>query len=206
MGLVVGLTGGIGSGKSAATQRFQQLGAGIVDTDAIAHALTAPGGIAIPAIVDVFGADYLAPDGALDRERMRARAFSDPPARRRLEAILHPLIREEVARRVAASATPYVIVVIPLLFETGGYPGLLQRIAVVDCSEQTQVARTMSRGKMRREEVQAIIAVQASRTARLAGADDVIDNEGDLAQLTSAVRMLHQRYLQLARQPQPAPQ
>jgi dephospho-CoA kinase len=206
MGLVVGLTGGIGSGKSAAAQRFQELGAGIVDTDAIAHALTASGGIAIPAILDAFGADYLTPDGALDRERMRALAFSDPAARRRLESILHPLVREEVARRVAASATPYVIVVIPLLFETGGYPGLLQRIVVVDCSEQTQIARTMSRSRMRREEVLAIIAIQASRTARLAGADDVIDNEGDLAQLGASVRALHRRYLQLATQPQPAPQ
>lgn len=199
MPLVVGLTGGIGSGKSAAAGFFAEMGATVVDTDAIAHELTAPGGAAMPGIRDAFGAGFVAADGSLDRPRMRARAFSDPAAKRRLEAILHPLIRAEVLRRATAATGPYVIVVIPLLFETGGYPGLIQRVAVVDCGEETQIARTMARSRLSREEVQAILRAQASRETRRAGAHDILDNEGDLETLRREVLARHQDYLRLAR-------
>lgn len=199
MTFVVGLTGGIGSGKSAAADFFEELGATVVDTDAIAHELTGPGGAAMPAIREMFGTDFIAADGSLDRVRMRTRAFSDPAAKRRLEAILHPLIRAEVLRRVAAVPGPYVIVVIPLLFETGGYPGLIQRVAVVDCAEETQIARTMARSRLSRAEVQAILRAQASRETRRAGAHDVLDNEGGLEALRIQVQDRHRDYLRLAR-------
>ena len=198
MPLVVGLTGGIGSGKSAAAEFFEELGATVVDTDAIAHEFTGPGGAAMPAIREAFGDDFIAGDGSLDRARMRARAFSDPAAKRRLESILHPLIRAEVLRRVTAAPGAYVIVVIPLLFETGGYPGLIQRVALVDCAEETQIARTMARSRLNREEVQAILRAQASRDTRRAGAHDVLDNEGSLEALRRQVQGRHQEYLRLA--------
>lgn len=199
MPLVVGLTGGIGSGKSAAAAMFGELGAGIVDTDAIAHELTGPLGAAMQAIRDDFGADYVAPNGALDRARMRGRVFADPAAKRQLEGILHPLIRAEVLARVRSAAAPYLIVVIPLLFETGGYPGLIQRVAVVDCAEETQIARTMARGGLTRSEVEAILHTQASRDTRRAGAHDLLDNDGSLDSLRAQVAALHRLYLDLAR-------
>lgn len=199
MPLVVGLTGGIGSGKSAAAAMFGELGAGIVDTDAIAHELTGPLGAAMQAIRDDFGADYVAPNGALDRARMRGRVFADPAAKRQLEGILHPLIRAEVLARVRSAAAPYLIVVIPLLFETGGYPGLIQRVAVVDCAEETQIARTMARGGLTRSEVEAILHTQASRATRRAGAHDLLDNDGSLDSLRAQVAALHRLYLDLAR-------
>lgn len=199
MPLVVGLTGGIGSGKSAAAAMFGELGAGIVDTDAIAHELTGPLGAAMQAIRDDFGADYVAPNGALDRARMRGRVFADPAAKRQLEGILHPLIRAEVLARVRSAAAPYLIVVIPLLFETGGYPGLIQRVAVVDCAEETQIARTMARGGLTRSEVEAILRTQASRATRRAGAHDLLDNGGSLDSLRAQVAALHRLYLDLAR-------
>ena len=199
MPLVVGLTGGIGSGKSAAAEMFRELGAGIVDTDSIAHELTGPGGAAMAAIGESFGPDFIAPDGTLDRARMRGRVFSDPAAKRRLEGILHPLIRAEVLRRAGSSRAPYVIVVIPLLFETGGYPGLIERVAVVDCDEETQIARTMARGGLTRADVEAILRTQASRGTRRAGAHDLLANEGSLGELRARVAALHERYLELAR-------
>jgi dephospho-CoA kinase len=199
MPLVVGLTGGIGSGKSAAAAMFAELGAAIVDTDAIAHALTSPKGTAMAAIREGFGPDYLTPDGALDRARMRTRVFSDAAAKRRLEAILHPLIRAEVLARARSVTAPYVIVVIPLLFETGGYPGLIQRVAVVDCAEETQIARTMARSGLTRPEVDAILGTQASRGTRRAGAHDLLDNDGSLDDLRTQVAALHRLYLDLAR-------
>jgi len=198
MPLVVGLTGGIGSGKSAAAEFFKELGATVVDTDAIAHEITGPGGGAMPAIREAFGNGFIAGDGSLDRARMRARAFSDPAAKRRLESILHPLIRAEVLRRVTAAPGLYVIVVIPLLFETGGYPGLIRRVALVDCAEETQIARTMARSRMNRDEVQAILRAQASRDTRRAGAHDVLDNEGSLEALRRQVQGRHREYLRLA--------
>ena len=201
-GLVVGLTGGIGSGKSAAAADFAALGAAVVDTDAIAHELTAPGGAAMPALRADFGDAVAAADGSLERKAMRALVFADPDARRRLEAILHPLIRTEAARRCAAAlaaGAPYVVVVVPLLVESGGWHERVARVAVVDCSEETQIARVMARNALGRAEVERIMAAQASRRQRLAAADDVMDNDGDRENLRRQVENLHGRYLQVMR-------
>ena len=195
----VGLTGGIGSGKSSAARIFRELGAGIIDTYEIAHELTRPGGAALAGIRSAFGDEYLAGDGALARSRMRQLVFSDAAARRKLEAILHPLIREETRGRVAAAREPYVVIVVPLLLETGAYRDLTNRVLVVDCSEDLQVARTASRSGLTPSEVRAIMATQLPRAARLAAAHDVLRNEGDLAVLCREVELLHQRYLSLAR-------
>jgi dephospho-CoA kinase len=142
---VIGLTGGIGSGKSAAAEQFARLGAAVVDTDAIAHELTAPGGAAIPGIVERFGARYLLPSGAMDRNKMRERAFEDPDARRALEALLHPMIRAESERRIEQATAPYVVHVVPLLVESAHYRLRFDRVVVVDCSEAVQVARVRAR-------------------------------------------------------------
>jgi dephospho-CoA kinase len=191
----VALTGGIGSGKSMVARLFADLGAEVVDTDVIARRLTAPGGLAMAEVGAEFGPDCLAADGSLDRARMRARVFADPGARRRLEAILHPLIRVQVEAALAASAAPYVLVVVPLLFETGAYDGLIDRVLVVDCAPGQQVERVMRRDGVSAGQAQAILAAQASRERRLAGADDVLDNGGDPAALADHVRRLHQAYL-----------
>lgn len=196
---VVGLTGGIGSGKSAAADRFGELGAAIVDTDAIAHALTAPGGLAIPAIRAAFGDAVITPDGALDRKAMRDRAFADPNERRRLEAILHPAIGAESARQVSAARAPYVVLVVPLLVESGKYRERCNSLCVVDCPVEVQVARVMTRSRLPEEQVRAIMATQASREQRLAAADEVIDNSGDLVTLVAQVDRLHEKYLAAAR-------
>lgn len=198
MRLVVGLTGGIGSGKSTVARLFQERGACVVDTDAIAHALTGPGGAAMGAIRRGFGADLVTAEGALDRTAMRQRVFSDPDAKATLEGILHPLIRAEAVRQVEACPGPYVVLVVPLLVETGGYRNLLGRVLVVDCREEEQIARTMERSRLSREQVRAIIATQASRTDRLRQADDVIDNSGGPEALAPAVELLHRKYLDLA--------
>ncbi len=198
---IVGLTGGIGSGKSAAADAFAQLGAAVVDTDAIAHELTAPGGAAIAAIGEAFGDGVIAADGRLDRAAMRGMVFADPEARHRLESILHPMIRAESDRRcreAAATGAPYVVLVVPLLVESGGYRRRADRIAVVDCREETQVARVMARSGLAADEVRRIMSVQASRADRLAAADDVIDNEADRASLAVQVGELDQRYRNLA--------
>lgn len=199
---VVGLTGGIGSGKSAAADEFARLGAAVVDADAIAHELTAPGGAAIAELRRRFGDAFIGADGALDRRRMREAAFSDPSARRRLEEILHPMIREESARRVAAAfadpAVPYVVHVVPLLVESPGHRERYARIAVVDCAEELQVARVMQRSKLSEDEVRRIIASQIKREKRLAAADDVIDNSSTIDALHQSVRRLHDTYLQRA--------
>lgn len=198
MPFTVALTGGIGSGKSAVAERFAALGAGVVDTDVIAHALTAPGGAAMPAITQAFGAQFASVDGSLDRARMREHVFGDQAARQRLEAILHPLIRAEAERQRAASPAPYVVMVIPLLVEVGDPRGRFDRILVVDCSPERQLARVMTRSGLSREAVQAILDAQATRARRLAVADDVIDNDGPLSALDSAVAALHARYLSAA--------
>lgn len=202
MTYVVGLTGGIGSGKSAAADLFAAHGVAAIDTDAIAHALTKPGGAAMPLIRAEFGDGVVSPDGALDRAAMRAMVFADPAARRRLEAILHPLIRSESERRLAAAAAtaPYAILVVPLLIEAGDYRKRVNRIAVVDCAEATQIARVMSRSGLSRPEIERILAAQATRAERLAAADDVIDNDGDLAALRGQIERLHMNYLALSRQ------
>ena len=201
MTYVVGLTGGIGSGKSAVADLFAERGILVVDTDAVAHALTAPGGAAMAAIRAEFGAAVAAADGALDRAAMRARVFADPSARKRLEAILHPMIRSESERLLAAEASrsPYAILMVPLLIEAGSYRERVDRIAVVDCAEATQIARVISRNGLARDEVQRILAAQATRAERLAAADDVIDNDGDLAALRPQIERLHVNYLAYAR-------
>lgn len=195
---VIGLTGGIGSGKSAAATLFEEFGAAVVDTDAIAHELTAPGGTAIAPIRAAFGDEVVAPNGALDRAAMRRKVFTDAQAKGRLEAILHPMIRAEADRRSAAARAPYVVLVVPLLVESGGYRSRVQRIAVVDCPEAVQVARVMSRSGLSAGEARAIMAAQVGREARLAVADDVIDNGGELAALRPQIEALHRRYLEMA--------
>jgi len=198
MTFIVGLTGGIGSGKSAAATLFEEFGAAVVDTDAIAHELTAPGGTAIAPIRAAFGDEVVAPDGALDRAAMRRKVFTDAQAKGRLEAILHPMIRAEADRRSAAARAPYVVLVVPLLVESGGYRSRVQRIAVVDCPEAVQVARVMSRSGLSAGEARAIMAAQVGREARLAVADDVIDNGGELAALRPQIEALHRHYLEMA--------
>jgi len=198
MPYIVGLTGGIGSGKSAAADRFGERGATVVDTDRIAHELTAAGGEAIPALQAAFGAQVITAAGALDRSAMRALAFSDPDARRRLEAILHPAIRATSERRCRAATTPYVLLVVPLLIESGDYLARCDRVCVVDCAPELQLARVMSRSGLDAQQVRAIMEAQANRAARLAHADDVIDNSGDLRALHAQVDRLHEQYLRAA--------
>lgn len=198
MTFLVGLTGGIGSGKSAASSLFESLGAAVVDTDVIAHELTAPGGAAIESIRNAFGDEVIDARGALDRAAMRRKVFADASAKARLEAILHPMIRAEADRRSAAARAPYVVLVVPLLVESGGYRSRVRRVAVVDCPEEVQVARVMTRSGLSAEEARAIMAAQVSREQRLAVADDVIDNGGDLAALRPQVEALHRRYLEMA--------
>jgi dephospho-CoA kinase len=200
---VVGVTGGIGSGKSTAARMFAEYGAGLVDTDAIALALTQAGQPAVLEIAQRFGPDYVTPEGALDRARMRTRVFADPAAKQQLEAILHPLIRAEVAAQVRGSAAPYLLILIPLLVETGGYPTLAKRILVVDADERTQIERTMARSALTEDQVRAIMRTQVSRQERLAAADDIIDNNGGLDHLRGQVQALHRAYLQMAAAPHP---
>ena len=197
---VVGLTGGIGSGKSAAAACFAAQGIAVVDTDAIAHELTAAGGAAMPALLAEFGPEVAAPDGALDRARMRRLVFAEPAARGRLEAILHPLIRELSAARCRDAVSPYVILAVPLLVETGAYRDRCQRIVVVDGPESLQISRVMARNGLSEAEIRAIMAAQASRDQRLAVADDVLNNDGDLHHLESQVADLHRKYLRLSSQ------
>jgi dephospho-CoA kinase len=195
---VVGLTGGIGSGKSTVADLFVQHGAALVDTDAVAHQLTAAGGEAMPALIGEFGADVATVEGALDRAAMRRMAFADPLARARLEAILHPLIRQVSAERCRAAATPYVILAVPLLVESGAYRERCDRILVVDCPESLQVERVIARNGMTVDEVRAIMAAQVPRQQRLAAADDVVSNDGDRAELFDRVSALHLKYLALS--------
>ncbi len=198
MPYVVGLTGGIGSGKSTVADLFVARGAALVDTDAIAHELTGPHGAAMAAITEAFGPAVVDARGALDRAAMRRQVFADATARQRLEAILHPLIRAESDRRCQAARAPYVILAVPLLVESGSYRERVQRVLVVDCPEAVQVARVMARNGLGEAEVQAILAAQASRQQRLAVADDVVDNGGDAAALVPQVERLHRQYLAAA--------
>ncbi|MGE5639953.1 MAG: dephospho-CoA kinase [Clostridia bacterium] len=194
---IVGLTGGIGAGKSAAAEEFARLGATVVDTDAIAHALTAPGGAALGEIERAFGRGFIAENGAMDRRKMREHVFADPHARRLLEGILHPMIREESARRIADAAGPYVVHVVPLLVESGEYGRRVDRILVVDTTEETQLERVRARG-LSEEAARAIVKSQVARADRLAAADDVLDNSGTLQALRRRVGELHEKYLQFA--------
>lgn len=191
----IGLTGGIGSGKSAVAGVLRELGACIVDTDAIARQISAPGGAAIAALRDRFGRDAIDARGGLDRERMRTLAFTHPDTRRALEAVLHPLIGAEAERQaVAAASGQSVVFEVPLLVESGRWRTRVERILVVDCSNETQIERVMRRSGWERGAVERVIQQQASREARRAAADAVIHNEGvSLEQLAQAVRVLWQR-------------
>jgi dephospho-CoA kinase len=196
--LRIGLTGGIASGKSMVAAEFADLGADIIDTDQIAHELVRPGSPALAAIVDRFGASFLAADGSLDRARLRREVFADPGKRRDLEAILHPRIRQATLRRAEASAAPYVIFVVPLLFETG-FDRLVDRTVVVDCPAELQLKRLIARDGQRPDEAQAIIDAQMAREQRLARADDVIDNSADMSATRARVAELHASYLAMSR-------
>jgi dephospho-CoA kinase len=195
---VVGLTGGIGSGKSTVADLFVERGVALVDTDAIAHQLTAAGGGAMPALVKEFGPSVAMADGAMDRAAMRRLAFADRSARTRLEGVLHPLIRQVAAERCRAAIAPYVILAVPLLVESGTYRQRCDRVLVVDCPESLQIERVVARNGMNAEEVKAIIAAQASRQQRLAVADDVVVNDAGRAGLLAQVDTLHQKYLVLS--------
>jgi dephospho-CoA kinase len=194
MMLTVGLTGGIGSGKSAVSARLAALGASVVDTDVISRRLTAAGGAAIPALRAAFGERAIAPDGGLDRAAMRALAFADRAARERLESIVHPAIRAEADRELAAAAGPYAVIVVPLLFETRGYVDRVDRILVVDCPEALQVERAARRSALAPEEVRAVMRTQWPRWRRLQSADDVVWNGGTPDALEPQCDALHARY------------
>jgi dephospho-CoA kinase len=198
--LFVGLTGGIGSGKTAVSDQLAQLGAGVVDTDLIAHLITAPNGTAIPFIQKQFGSEFIDSNGALDRAKMRSLVFADPKARKALEAITHPLIREETisqAKALIEIKVPYLVFVVPLLIESGNWLSLLDYLVVVDCPEEAQIERVMHRSKLSRSEVERIIQAQASRQDRMTHADMVIENQGSLHSLQAEVLKLHQKILQI---------
>jgi dephospho-CoA kinase len=192
--LHIGLTGGIGSGKSTVAAVFERLGASVIDTDAIARALTLPGGAAIGAVTAAFGREFIDASGALDRAKMRSLAFGDPSARQRLEAILHPLIGEETMRR-AAGTTGDVVFDVPLLVESGRWRARVGRVLVVDCREATQIERVAARSGWSRDAALAVVAQQAPRAIRRASADAVIYNDGiTQGALADAVHMLWSRW------------
>ncbi|MFL6676501.1 MAG: dephospho-CoA kinase [Massilia sp.] len=195
----VGLTGGIGCGKSTVADLFAARGASIIDTDEIAHGLTAAGGGAMPALLAEFGPAFATPDGALDRARMRQLVFSDPGARARLEAILHPRIREATAAAALLASGPYLVFVVPLLIESGSWRERVSRILAIDCPEAMQVARVMARSGLPEAQVRAIMAAQVTREQRLAAADDVLVNDDGIDALAPQVEKLHAFYLAEAR-------
>jgi dephospho-CoA kinase len=194
----IGLTGGIGSGKSAVAALFAKQGIAVIDTDEIAHELTRPGGAAIEPIRAAFGAGAIGADGALDRAKMRKLVFGNLAEKKELEAILHPLIREESLRRGERASSPYSILVIPLLAEGGIDRSRYERVLVVDCTEAQQIERAMRRSGLSEGEVRDILAAQATREQRLSLADDVIDNRGPPEALERQVSRLNQKYLTLA--------
>jgi dephospho-CoA kinase len=191
----VGLTGGIGCGKTTVADLFAARGASVIDTDEIAHKLTAPHGAAMPALVAEFGADYATPEGALDRAKMRALVFADPGARARLEAILHPRIREATAAASLLATGPYVMFVVPLLIESGTWRERVTRVLAIDCPEEVQVARVMARNGLMESQVRAIMAAQVTRAQRQAAADDILLNDGGVDALLPQVERLHAFYL-----------
>lgn len=198
---IVGLTGGIGSGKTQVSNAFEALGVPVIDTDLISHAITAPNGLAIPVIREIFGADLIDPSGRLDRDKMRKLVFTDAEARRKLEAILHPLIANVTMASIAQhSDAPYVVLGVPLLAESPQWLNRCDRVLVIDCELETQISRVMARSNLTREQVLAIIATQASREERKAIANEVIVNESSLEALTQQVRKLHDFYLTMAKQ------
>lgn len=195
--LVVGLTGGIGSGKTAVSDCFAALGVPVIDTDLIAREVVEPGQAALAEIVAEFGAQCVDDSGALQRAVLRKRIFNDAAARQRLEAILHPRIRNVVHERIAAQTAPYVLVVIPLLVESA-MTDLVQRILVVDVVEEEQMRRVLLRDQIHSLQARQILNAQATRQQRLAVADEVLVNDGALTDVPAKVAALHQRYLQLA--------
>jgi dephospho-CoA kinase len=197
--LAIGLTGGIGCGKTTVAAVFERLGAAVVDTDEIARTLTAPRGAAMEAIAREFGERFVAADGALDRAAMRDLVFEDPAARARLEAILHPAIRTEGERRIEAAASAYALVAVPLLFETGGWVARVARTVAVDCDEELQVLRASARPGMSADRVRSVMRAQWPRWRRLQNADDIVWNGGTLQALTPQCERLHARYERLAR-------
>ena len=199
MSLVVGLTGGIGSGKSAVAAAFAERGADVTDTDVISHHLTARGAAGYDAIVKAFGPRVLDGEGTIDRAALREMVFADEAARRRLESLLHPLIRAAALSEVGGWSSPYGILVVPLLLERGGLTNIVDRVLVVDCMEEQQVERVRRRSGLAESEVRAIMAAQLSRAERLAAADDVIDNSGAPEHITESVAALDRRYRELAR-------
>ena len=195
--LVIGLTGGIGSGKSEVGNRFAEHGVPVIDTDQLARELVEPGQPALADVAAAFGPDCLDSQGRLRRDHLRERVFADPEGRRRLEAILHPRIRALLKARVASLSTPYCLVVVPLLVETG-MTDLVDRVLVVDVPEAEQVRRVVTRDGVAEEQARRILDAQASRRQRLARADDVLENVGDLGLLDRQVADLHDRYLAMA--------
>lgn len=196
--LRIGLTGGIASGKSTVANLFAALGVDLIDTDAIARELVEPGTPALAAIREAFGPDVLTAGGELDRRRLRNIVFADAAKRRKLEAILHPRIRREALARAESSDAPYVMLAVPLLFESG-FDRLVDRSLVVDCPETVQLERLIRRDDVAETEARAVMAAQMSRESRRQAADDVIDNGGSLESTRAQVLALHERYLDLAR-------
>lgn len=194
---VVALTGGIGSGKTTVADQLAELGAGVIDTDQLSRELTATGSPSLDRIAVEFGPGILQPDGSLDRAALRQQVFQDASARTRLEAILHPRIKRRMLERMAELDTPYAVLVVPLLFETG-QETLADRILVVDVPESVQVERVSRRSGLSEGEIRRIIASQMSRQERVARADDLIDNAGGAAELDPQIRRLHDCYLNLA--------
>jgi dephospho-CoA kinase len=193
----IGLTGGIGSGKSTVADMFAARGATIVDTDLIAHSMTAPNGPAMPAIIAEFGTEFADASGAMDRARMRELVFSDAGAKSKLEAILHPRIRDAALAAATAATGSYVIYAVPLLIESGTWRTRVTRLLAVDCPEDVQVARVMARNSLPEAQVRAIMAAQVNRAERLAAADDVIVNNAGIDALEAQVDRLHALYLQI---------
>ena len=196
----IGLTGGIGSGKTAVSDLLGKLGAGVIDTDLISHQITAPGGKAIPLITKELGADFIDLQGALERPKMRALVFADSNARQALEKLTHPLIQQETAKQafeLAKSGAPYLVFVVPLLIESGSWVNMIDYLIVVDCPEETQIQRVMHRSNMTRLDVENILKAQTSRKFRLAAANAVIENQGSLDELKSEVLSLHQELLKI---------
>ena len=190
---LLGLTGGIGSGKTTVSNLLGRLGAGVIDTDLIAHQITA-----IPLIQEQFGAKFIDSAGALNRGKMRALVFTNPESRKALEQITHPLIRQETTRqalKLSKSGKPYLVFVVPLLIESGNWQGILDHIAVVDCPEDVQIARVMERSGLTKQDVEKILAAQASRAKRISQADTVLHNDRDLAKLEAETQVLHQKLI-----------
>lgn len=198
--LKVGLTGGIASGKSQVAAEFARLDVPVVDADTLSHEMTAPGQPGLKALVEAFGKAILDPEGRLDRSRLRRQVFFEPAQRRKLEAVLHPLVTAGLKTSLAAVRGPYALAVIPLLVEVPATRALVDRVLVVDCPEEMQLARLMSRDGENESEARAILAAQAPRAARLAAASDILLNAGDKSMLAGLVARLHGFYLELAAQ------